>query len=647
MQFSPLQSRLAAPLLTTPRLLLLLHLVVLFLGSAQAVEASGSRIYSPNKGELHDAINKEYGPRLPYPFDLAGLDASLIKRAPPGITGLLNNVRENRNVRPGETQHFVFEAIHIFGADDEDGENTNDGDGATDSIQARDHGNETLVYDLNGPDDKVRLGKPKPAPSLQRRQRNPKTVYISATTCMQPQRKNNNTSVDPPQISLFVSTSEDIQKPGPDTPRSGRLFEAFDEGAVKLSVNASGDVFFSISAPMRNDEMFEGDWNFDVAVSTDMFFHSYEVTSGGLLWVDSDSSAAVLTTRNLTDTYDPEEVQQIMDGGPQYVMFVDSEDGWATRGIRHSMCGLSQYAPMSAKVAGPFGDKATTFLTTRGPGGLPKQQFHFTNLDPKSTYLGILAYTGTETLKRQLSNRAGGGGQIFQATQFETKEGDNCKIITNLDFCNETEYAVPANDNRFTVSQLAQFYDEMARDKYRYFERQLAQVACEAPQEQRYSLVRNCTDCAVAYKKWLCSVLIPRCEDFSSENTFYLVRNVNQSFPNGTRLPDSVISQFPGSKHQHSRHARIDEEVQPGPYREVLPCEDLCYDLVRNCPSSLQFSCPRPQQAMFNASYQVRGSGLTCNFPGSVHNPSGSSVLSTSWTLFYMAALAGIGMISL
>lgn len=225
--------------------------------------------------------------------------------------------------------------------------------------------------------------------------------------------------------------------------------------------------------------------------------------------------------------------------------------------------------------------------------------------------------------------------------------GDNCKVITNLDFCDETEHAVPANDNKFTISQLAQFYDDMARDAYRYFERQLAQIACEAPPEQRYSLVRNCTDCAVAYKKWLCTVLIPRCEDLSSNNAFSLVRNVNQSFPNGTRLSDDVISQFPGSKHQKSRSARIDEEVQPGPYREILPCEDLCYDLVRNCPASLQFSCPRPKQPMFNSSYQVRGDGLTCNFPGSVHNPSGSTVLSTSWAVFWVAILAGIGMASL
>lgn len=441
MKSIPRQALLAAPLRATQLRLLLLHFLVLLLGSAQAAAATGSDICFFDKGALEHAIEGKHDLETPYPLDSSAFEPSVIKRAPPGITGVLNNVRENRNVRPGETHHFVFEAVRIFPNTDGEENETSDDDGATESIQARGHGNETLTYQLNGPAEDVGSRKASLTPGLQRRQRDPRTVYISATTCMQPQRRGNNTSMDPPQISLFVSTSEDNQKPGPDSPRSQRIFEGFDEGAVKLSVNTTGDVFFSISAPMRNDELFEGDWNFDVAVSTDAFFHDYEGTTGGLLWVDSDSSAAVLSTPNLIDTYDAEKVQEIMESGPQYVMFVDNGDGLATRGVRRSMCGLSQYALMSAKVAGSFGDKATTFLTTGGPGGLPKQKFYFTDLDPKSTYLGILAYTGKEALKRQLSNRVGGGGHVFNATHFETKEGKRrilipiVAVISVIDHC--------------------------------------------------------------------------------------------------------------------------------------------------------------------------------------------------------------------
>ncbi|KAM0335742.1 hypothetical protein ACHAQA_000792 [Verticillium albo-atrum] len=425
-----------------------------------------------------------------------------------------------------------------------------------------------------------------------------------------------------------------------------QTYRAFDEGAVMFSVNATGDVFFGISAPTSNGAMFDGEWNFDVAVSTDSYYHTWDNDAGGLLWVDSDSSAALLITPNMTDSTDEVQIQKIMEEGPQYVMFVENEDGWRTRGVRHSMCGLSNYAQMSAKTGGHFGDKATTVMTTRGPGGLPKQQFHFNGLNASSSYNGFLAWTGSESLKRQTPNRAGGGGQVFQSTQFETKSGDNCKIITDLTFCNETEYAVPANDGRFDIAELAQFYDDYARKMYGYFEKQLAQVACEAPSHQQYSLARTCRDCEVAYKKWLCSITIPRCEDISSTNEFSFVRNLNQTFPNGTRIAEDVAALFPGLTHQKSRNDRIDTEVAPGPYREILPCEDLCYDLVRNCPSSLGFKCPRPKQDVFNSSYQIRGDGLTCNYPGSVHNPSGSSALAVSWFLLSVLVSVAFGLTS-
>lgn len=65
--------------------------------------------------------------------------------------------------------------------------------------------------------------------------------------------------------------------------------------------------------------------------------------------------------------------------------------------------------------------------------------------------------------------------------------------------------------------------------------------------------------------------------------------------------------------------------VQPGPYMEVLPCADLCYDLVRMCPAALQFSCPDPGGWLESVNYGKRGVGkdgaYTCNAPGAVYYP--------------------------
>jgi hypothetical protein len=69
--------------------------------------------------------------------------------------------------------------------------------------------------------------------------------------------------------------------------------------------------------------------------------------------------------------------------------------------------------------------------------------------------------------------------------------------------------------------------------------------------------------------------------------------------------------------YNQSRSAVIDSEIQPGPYREVLPCVDLCWELVRSCPAILAFGCPRQPQ-LLNKSYgvfDVNNPGA-CNFVG-------------------------------
>lgn len=225
-----------------------------------------------------------------------------------------------------------------------------------------------------------------------------------------------------------------------------------------------------------------------------------------------------------------------------------------------------------------------------------------------------------------------------------SRAGDNCRIISNLAFCNETEYAVPSNDNIFNVTQLANFYDSYAQSMYGYFLNALAQIPCEAPPTQRYSLVKNCDDCAVAYKQWLCSVTIPRCEDFSTNNTFAIARNVGQAFPNGTMLPADVISSFPASSNS-SRNPVIDQTVQPGPYREILPCDNLCYQIVQSCPAAFGFGCPQPGVVGYNVSYAPSdGSGISCNYPGMPITTSASSPLTVSWALLSSAAAAALAL---
>ncbi|KAF4779708.1 calcium influx-promoting protein ehs1 [Colletotrichum scovillei] len=624
MQLSPLQSRLAASLIAS-LLLIVLYYLLSTPTFALAAELRGDTQPVLDDVQFDDSLEQRSSLEPTYEPEFTAFDRSIIGRAPAGVTGLTNNVKVNRNVPGNSTQSFVFEAITIFA-------NFFDGTDEAFMVGPREGSNESISPELVSiegvkPDDEER--------GLRRRQAQGRTVYISATTCIQPQRAANNTKEDAPQITMYISTSQDNQTPGPGQNSTLQKEVAFVEGAATFSVNATGDVFIGIGAPSKDTDKFTGDWNFDVAASTDDFFHSFDGNPSELLWVDSDSSAALLTTQNLTTSQNETLIQEIMGSGLPFIMFVENREQPTTKGVRRSMCGLENYAQIAAKKGGKFGNLASTLMTTRGAGNLPKQQFFFNGLNASALYSGILVRTSnsSSSRKRQDGAQSGGGGKVFEATPFETKDGENCKIVTDLQFCNETEYAVPANSNKMNITQLAQFYDNYARDMYANFQKQLAQVACEAPAVQQYSLARNCSDCETAYKKWLCSVTIPRCEDFTSPTNFSLVRNVNQSFPNGTLLPVAQQDLYPNRVNQHSRNPLIDEMVEPGPYREILPCAYLCYDLVQSCPASLGFNCPTPDDDIFNSSYAEQGDGLTCNYPGAVHNPSGSSLLSVSWGL--------------
>lgn len=57
----------------------------------------------------------------------------------------------------------------------------------------------------------------------------------------------------------------------------------------------------------------------------------------------------------------------------------------------------------------------------------------------------------------------------------------------------------------------------------------------------------------------------------------------------------------------------IDQKIKPGPWKEVLPCEDLCYQLVQSCPAALGFACPIGERLV--SSYGKPGQQQLCNDP--------------------------------
>ena len=609
MRLSPLQSRLAASLAAT-LMLVALYLMLSWPRLAMATEVpvpAGIVLDDPN--ELRGDLQPSYEP------EFALFDRSIVGRAPAGVTALVDNVPEALNLQPGTTACYLVAKSTIFGDD------------SAGSRLRRDD-------ESDGDDDDYTTPT--------------KTVYLSANTCLQPHwAKEGTAKSTPPQLSLIVSQSTQGVCPTLSDTAAGVQRHTFQDGAVMLSVNATKDVYITVAAPNVTAD-WDGVYNFELAASTDDYYYTFDTADGAeLLWMDSDSSSVLLVTKNLTENSD--KTQQIMKEDPPYELFVENSNRGDTNGLRRSVCGLNNNAQILANGAGNgmLHELVQTRMTTRGPGGFPKQQFYFEGLNASSSYTGVLYKPSSSSSNAKRDGQRGGGGTLFVPTQFQTSSGKsqyhgrgshsadtydlpgtNCKVITDLDFCDEIQYAAPGNGD-LSNTELAKKYDDNARKMYSNFEKVMMQIPCEASPEDSYSLVRNCDDCKKAYKRWLCTVSIPRCEDFNTNNTHTIVRNAAQAFPNGTKLGDDQLKEFgqkPGCN--TSRNPFIDKEIKPGPYREILPCEDICYEVVQSCPASIGFTCPRPNQYGFDASYGRRSddnSEVTCNFPGETRTKTGAA----------------------
>ncbi|KAL2021217.1 hypothetical protein VTK56DRAFT_7404 [Thermocarpiscus australiensis] len=645
MQLSPLQSRLAASLVASC-LLILLYLALFPPHFAFALEARPplSAVFdhvdfSPNPA-ARSLLDPTYEP------DFSPFDRSIIGRAPAGVTSLTNNEAMPMNVEEGTTQRFVFVLPGLSGRESE-----------ADRLDLRSEHNTSQERDAGagagaGFAEHDTARKQEEGRNLARRQPS-RTVYISANTCEQPQPIDpSKTTVDPPQLTLYVSTSAENQAPGPLADPASQALVVFTEGAVMYNLTTNREeVYIGIHAP-NVSEAFSGIYNFRVAASMDRYYYSFnEQDDADLIWVDSDSQGALLMTHNLTDKADPALEAQLMSTQP-YVMFAHNKKDRSINGLKYSFCGLQNYAQIAATRDGRRTNLVKTGMTKRGPGNLPKQQFFFSGLNSSADYIGILARDGSSSSKRQTA--VGAGGQVFKATNFSTKsDHGNCALIVDLDFCDQVAYSVPSNPTFGNSTQLARFYDAFASAMYANFNKSLAQIPCEAPPSQRYSLVRNCADCAAAYKDWLCSVTIPRCEDFANDAPYLQARAISQPFPNGAMLDADTLARFPNTTaFNSSRNPLIDQVVRPGPYKELLPCDDLCYKLVQSCPASMGFGCPVPGGIGFEGNYARHdGSGeLTCNFPGSAHYTSAGGraavVVGERAVLVGLAVVVGIVAVS-
>lgn len=457
------------------------------------------------------------------------------------------------------------------------------------------------------------------------------TVYLSLTTCQKPYTNKTSAQGAFPQLQLYVSNSEKLQEPGPGKDDSLQDVYTAVGGYVGITVDTDSDVFIGVAAPNSTD--YTGVYKYQLAASIDAFFHNIVDDEPNLFFIDADVSAALLVTNNLTQSEkNSTNYKQWMDMVPPFTMFAHNINDTALVGLEKSFCALDALSQV-----GRISNSTEVGMTNRGLGNKPKEQFYITGLNQSSSYSGLLAMVGNSTASG--NGIIGGGGQVWQPMNFTTKADNNCGVLFNLTFCSEVAYAVPSNP-KLSVDKLRTIYDDYAAALYQNFTYSLQQIQCKTNEESMFSLAVSCQDCADAYKQWLCGVTIPRCADYSSNADYLAVRNAGQAFINGSSLPDdSPYRQSVASN--TSRNAIIDKQIMPGPYKEILPCQDICHTLVQSCPSALGFGCP--EGAWMNSSYGYRNSDgiITCSYLGAVYYLS-VGVRLGAWSWMFSLLVMGV-----
>ena len=545
-----------------------------------------------------------------YAPDFLGFDRSIIGRAD-DVTQLQNNVPGKNNIAAEDTQYYVFSKADLQGSQSPQTSNSR-----SSSLLERGTAESSPV--LGGSYEDRQAGP-------QRRQTNNHTLYVTLNICDQPGPTSPTINGAPPPLQLYISTNAKNPKPNAN---NREIAVPVLYGLGSYTLNASSDVYIGVTAPAKSPN-FEGLYSYELTASTDQPYTSY-IDEAGMVFIDSDVHSALLSadsTANLSS----------------YSIFVHNQQNTAVPGLQYSFCGLKNQAQIQGNINGSATGDVDIGMMSLG-GASPQQHFHVRNLSGSSAYYGMMAIEGNLTTATAGSGVIGGGGTVWKSVNFTTKSSDNCAVIFNLSFCSDVAYAVPSNPKtQPDIGALTQLYDNFAKDLYQNFSYSLQQIPCNTTSSAQYSLARNCTSCANAYKTWLCAVTIPRCEQFSNNAPFLQPRAVGFPFPNGTVGPPINATDKIALFMNSSRNPMIDQQIVPGPYKEILPCVDLCYDLIQSCPASLGFACPLERHGL-NYTYGNKGTtgGIpTCNYPGAAFGR--SAAIALQGNIWFMTAMLLVG----
>jgi calcium channel MID1 len=351
-----------------------------------------------------------------YAPDFAYFDRSVVGRQEEEVKQLTDNKKEDGQAAPGSTRYFRFKPAQ---SSSKRAQEIPDDVHGVDNISKR---NTVEEDDIDGDAEENDEG------GIEKRQ-NSRRIWISANACSAPLPNVTLITDKSPQLTLYVSTSANNQKPGPTTPDTTAV--PFVSGFANLTLQTGNEVYMGVSAPDLTDG-WNGSWSYELAASVQGQYHNYANSSQFIFLVDTDSESALFITHNFTDQNSPEEVEKWRNRNP-FDMYAFPTANWSNmNGLEASYCGLkSQFEANGIQV--------NKNITTIFGKGVPVSQFHISGLRTNTNYTGFLTMAGSDTETMELPDlgtvRAGGG--VFRQFQWTTKAGMS-PVPLSLPYTNNT-----------------------------------------------------------------------------------------------------------------------------------------------------------------------------------------------------------------
>ncbi|CAE6497660.1 unnamed protein product [Rhizoctonia solani] len=195
------------------------------------------------------------------------------------------------------------------------------------------------------------------------------------------------------------------------------------------------------------------------------------------------------------------------------------------------------------------------------------------------------------------------GARVSGPSYLRTKsESFPCPLVHSLPYCPEVSYPVPlpappGSATSYTNENMIQSIEDVAISSLTNFTKSLRTFACG---RDWYSRLQTCSGCQAAYRKWVCSVVFPRCGEpipdeslrgpvasLTSQLAFNDASSGGNTDSNSEALPQAALAERKDGVPRSSFLPNLTVT-----YNELLPCMETCFDVDRSCPPLLQWKCP-------------------------------------------------------